>query len=226
MPDDLSGFGRFHNPALLILVSLADGRKHGYTMMEDIARLAGVRIGPGTLYAALARLERRGLIEGLPSDDRRRPYRLTDEGRRALAAGLADLERLARAARARLETAGPPGNRGPARARGGSGREPPRPRLGKAVAGVRPSRFWRRACLFVLRLYPRAWRGWYGDEVAALLESSICTPRAALAAPLGMWGSTMTVNWALAMAGMTSSAAAAAAGVGRALASLRRGRGA
>jgi DNA-binding PadR family transcriptional regulator len=41
---------------------------------------AGTRIGPGTLYGALARLERRGLIEALPAEDRRRPYRLTGLG--------------------------------------------------------------------------------------------------------------------------------------------------
>ena len=56
-------------PALLILASLADGEKHGYAMMEDIKRFAGVDVGPGTLYGAITRLEERGWIEGLESED-------------------------------------------------------------------------------------------------------------------------------------------------------------
>jgi hypothetical protein len=44
------------DPAFLVLASLADGDKHGYAMMEDIARFAGVRLGPGTLYGAITRL--------------------------------------------------------------------------------------------------------------------------------------------------------------------------
>ena len=80
MDTDLSELGPFAEPALLILVSLADGPKHGYAMMGDIERLSGTRLGPGTLYAALARLERRGLIEPLPAQERRRPYRLTAAG--------------------------------------------------------------------------------------------------------------------------------------------------
>jgi len=72
------------DPTLLILASLADGEKHGYAMVEDIARMSGVRLGPGTLYGALARLERRGLIEPLPAEARRRPYRLTGLGATAL----------------------------------------------------------------------------------------------------------------------------------------------
>src|SRR5678815_5503576 len=71
---DLEEFGRFGEPALLILVSLADGPKHGYAITEDIASFAGVRFGPGSLYGAIARLESRGLIEGLDTEDRRNPY--------------------------------------------------------------------------------------------------------------------------------------------------------
>lgn len=78
---NLAEFGRFADPALLIMVSLADGAKHGYAMMDDIAQLSGIRIGPGTLYGALARLEERALIEALPAKDRRRPYRLTPSGK-------------------------------------------------------------------------------------------------------------------------------------------------
>src|SRR5215469_14493019 len=54
--DELDDFGRFSEPALLILISLAEGPKHGYSMTEDIEAIAGVRLGPGTLYGAIARL--------------------------------------------------------------------------------------------------------------------------------------------------------------------------
>ena len=57
--------GRFAEPALLILVSLSDGPKHGYAIMADVEAGTGRPMGPGTLYAALARLEERGLIEAL-----------------------------------------------------------------------------------------------------------------------------------------------------------------
>ena len=73
----LSNLGRYAGPATLILSSLADGTKHGYALTKDIEQFAEVRIAPGTLYEALARLERQGLIEPVESHDRRRPYRLT-----------------------------------------------------------------------------------------------------------------------------------------------------
>src|SRR5947209_10381359 len=91
MQTELSGLTRFSDPALLILTSLAGGAKHGYAMMEDIEALAGVRLGPGTLYGALARLEQRGLIAPLPSDDRRRPYQITATGSAVLRAHLIGL---------------------------------------------------------------------------------------------------------------------------------------
>lgn len=86
--------GRFAEPALLILISLADGPKHGYAIMEDAREVANQKIGPGTLYAALARLEQRGLIEPVPSDDRRQPYRLTASGAAALHEHLATMRSL------------------------------------------------------------------------------------------------------------------------------------
>jgi DNA-binding PadR family transcriptional regulator len=84
----LAGFGRYAGPATLILSSLADGAKHGYALTKDVEEFAGVRLAPGTLYEALARLESQGLIEALESDDRRRPYRLTAAGAVALQAHL------------------------------------------------------------------------------------------------------------------------------------------
>jgi hypothetical protein len=46
----LDGLGRFADPSLLILTSLADGPKHGYAIMTDVAAFSGVRMEPGTLY--------------------------------------------------------------------------------------------------------------------------------------------------------------------------------
>src|ERR1700734_3777861 len=86
---EFSGFGRYAGPATLILSSLADGPKHGYALTKDIEAFAGVRLAPGTMYEALARLDSQGLIEGLESDDRRRPYQLTAAGATALRQHLA-----------------------------------------------------------------------------------------------------------------------------------------
>jgi DNA-binding PadR family transcriptional regulator len=99
----LRDLGRFSEPALLIMVSLADAPKHGYAMLQDIELLAGVRLGPGTLYGALARLERLGLIAPLPADQRRRPYRLTHAGATVLRAELAGWQKLTRTGLKRLE---------------------------------------------------------------------------------------------------------------------------
>ena len=98
----LDDFGRFSEPAILILISVADSPKHGYAMTEDIASIADIRLGPGTLYGAIARLEARGLIEAIESGDRRNPYRLTGLGEKALRLRLATLEAVARAGRQRL----------------------------------------------------------------------------------------------------------------------------
>ena len=82
-----------NDPGLLLMISLAHGPKHGHAMLLDIADFAGVRLGPGTLYGALSRLEEDGLVAPLPSQGRRRPYRLTPGGRRALASRLGGLNR-------------------------------------------------------------------------------------------------------------------------------------
>jgi DNA-binding PadR family transcriptional regulator len=103
--DELDDFGRFAEPALLILISLADGPQHGYAMTEDIAEVADVRFGPGTLYGAIARLESRGLIEPMATDDRRNPYRLTALGERALRARLNSMQAITRVGQRRLAAA-------------------------------------------------------------------------------------------------------------------------
>jgi DNA-binding PadR family transcriptional regulator len=105
MRDDITELGRFTDVALLVLLSLAGGPKHGYAMIEDIAGFSGTRLEPGTLYGALLRLEGKGWIEPLPADDRRRPYRLTDAGADALGAQLATLRRLVAAGTRRLAPA-------------------------------------------------------------------------------------------------------------------------
>ena len=104
-PADLDEFGRFSEPALLILVSLADGPKHGYAITEDIAAFADVRFGPGSLYGAISRLESRRLIEALAADDRRYPYRLTALGEKALRARLASMQAVTRVGQRRLARA-------------------------------------------------------------------------------------------------------------------------
>lgn len=94
--------GRFSDPSLLILSSLASGPKHGYAMILDIEAFSGTRLEPGTLYGAIGRLERRGWIAPLPAEDRRRPYGLTALGASALRAQLPTLQRVARTGLARL----------------------------------------------------------------------------------------------------------------------------
>ncbi len=83
-----TSWGRRNDRGLLLLVSLAEGPKHGYALLKDIEDFAGVSLSPGTLYAALARLEDAGLVEPLAASERRRPYRLTVAGRTPLAAEL------------------------------------------------------------------------------------------------------------------------------------------
>ena len=103
----LPDLGRFAEPSLYILLSLSDGPKHGYAIMTDVEDVSGSPLGPGTLYAALARLEERGLIEALPPEDRRRPYRLTPLGSATLETQLEQMQGFTRTALQRLRRAGP-----------------------------------------------------------------------------------------------------------------------
>ncbi len=101
----LASLGRWTEPAMLVLSSLAGGPKHGYAIIQDVREIAAVTLGPGTLYGALSRLEERGLIEALPAEARRRPYRLTAAGASALERQLNALERVTRVGLSRLQGA-------------------------------------------------------------------------------------------------------------------------
>src|SRR5262245_45903230 len=76
--------------AFHILIALADGDRHGYAIMQDVAAGTGgrLKLNPGTLYTTIRRLLDQGLIIELDErpdpdedDERRRYYRLTDIGR-------------------------------------------------------------------------------------------------------------------------------------------------
>jgi DNA-binding PadR family transcriptional regulator len=88
----------------LILSSLAGGPKHGYALTKDIEAFADVALSPGTLYAALSRLEEKGYVESLEGDGRRRPYRLTESGAEALHAHLSSQRRVLNVGLRRLST--------------------------------------------------------------------------------------------------------------------------
>jgi DNA-binding PadR family transcriptional regulator len=95
---------RSNDPPTLILVSLAAGAKHGHALLKDIEAFAGVKLGPGALYGAITRLEERGLIEPLSSDDRRRPYQITAAGSKVLTQSIEQMRELVEVGQARLRT--------------------------------------------------------------------------------------------------------------------------
>ncbi|MFF3559629.1 PadR family transcriptional regulator [Streptomyces sp. NPDC002574] len=95
-----------NDPAVLVLTSLAEGPKHGYAITRDIADTVGAALGPGTLYGALSRLEDEGLIEPMPAEGRRRPYRITAAGRTALAEQAQRMRQIAELGLRRLGAAG------------------------------------------------------------------------------------------------------------------------
>jgi DNA-binding PadR family transcriptional regulator len=91
-----------------ILMALADGERHGYAIMREVAEESGgaVRLGPGTLYGSLKRLLEGGLVqEGAErsdpalGDERRRYYRITDFGLAVARAEARRLDGLLRSAR-------------------------------------------------------------------------------------------------------------------------------
>src|SRR5271155_4623382 len=89
--------GHYSAPPLLVLASLANGPKHGHAMIEDIVRLCGTRLGSGTFYGAIARLEQQDWIEPLPAEEPPQPYRITASELRVLRARLTTLQQFTKA---------------------------------------------------------------------------------------------------------------------------------
>lgn len=92
------------SPAVFaILLSLAEGEKHGYLIMKDARspQGGGINMGPGTLYGSIERMIRDGLVEesGVSDDERRRYYRLTSLGHSGLAVELSRLDAAVASAR-------------------------------------------------------------------------------------------------------------------------------
>ncbi len=102
------GVSKLNGPPLLVVISLASGPKHGHALMKDIEAFSGTRLGAGTLYGAIARLEERGLIAALPEDDRRRPYELTPAGAALFREVMSDMDRIVEVGRTRLALLGGP----------------------------------------------------------------------------------------------------------------------
>ena len=89
-----SDLGRLSDASLLILAIVAKQPKHGHAMQKDIESAYGTRLGPGALYGAIERLEGKGLIAPLPSEERRKPYQITEAGLEFLRAQIAAMRRL------------------------------------------------------------------------------------------------------------------------------------
>jgi DNA-binding PadR family transcriptional regulator len=97
-------------PVFLILTSLAEKPRHGYSLLKDIEALSEgrVRLSTGTLYGALSRLLADGWIGRFAQKDTSRDkqaYRLTALGRKGLQQDLERMARLARAAHSRMKAA-------------------------------------------------------------------------------------------------------------------------
>jgi len=81
----LSELSRFGEPAILVLLALNSGPQHGYALMTTIEQELGFKLGPGTLYGAIAKLLKLGMIRRVAGVDRAKPYEITDSGRAAVA---------------------------------------------------------------------------------------------------------------------------------------------
>ena len=101
----ITDMGRFSEPAVQVLVSVASAPKHGYVIADEIEARTGRRPQPATLYGTLSRLEERGWIERLAPDGRRTPFRITRAGQQVLRARLVELEGLVAAGRRALRLA-------------------------------------------------------------------------------------------------------------------------
>lgn len=98
MRQTTQGLGPLTPAVFHILLALAEGPRHGYAIMQAVEASAGpgMRMGPGTIYGSLQRMEEAGLVRELAApNNRRRLFTLRPSGRRAL---VAESERLARLA--------------------------------------------------------------------------------------------------------------------------------
>ncbi len=109
MKEDLERFLPLSTAALHILLSLAGEERHGYAIMQEIARQSEGRykLGPGTLYDNLQKLMKERLVEetgnaATGAESRRRYYRLTKNGRGVVALEIARLEAAIGEAKLRL----------------------------------------------------------------------------------------------------------------------------
>lgn len=109
MKEDFNQFLPLSPAALHILLSLASEDRHGYGIMQEVARQSDGRykLGPGTLYDNLQKLLDQGIVEerssrSEPDDPRRRYYRLSRFGRGLLATEIARLEGVVREAKLHL----------------------------------------------------------------------------------------------------------------------------
>jgi len=110
MPDDLNPFLPLSPAILHILVALSGEDRHGYGIMQEVARQSEgqYKLGPGTLYDNLEKLLEQGIVQesnarALAGDSRRRYYRLTRFGRGLLATEIRRLEGVVRAAKLHLK---------------------------------------------------------------------------------------------------------------------------
>ena len=90
----MSKKNKFSEPSLFILISLAEKNRHGYAIMEDIEKSYNIKLGPGTLYGAISRLEKSGYISLLESQERKKPYKLTEEGQIYLTEQIKEIQKV------------------------------------------------------------------------------------------------------------------------------------
>ena len=109
MREDLSPFLPLSPATLHILLALASEDRHGYGIMQEVARQSEgqYKLGPGTLYDNLQKLMNQAMVEEAPrrsanDDPRRRYYRLTPFGRSVLSTEIARLESVVREAKLHL----------------------------------------------------------------------------------------------------------------------------
>jgi DNA-binding PadR family transcriptional regulator len=91
--------------SILVLTSLAEGPKHGYALIKDIETFAGIKLGPGSLYGSLAKLEEAGFVKALRPAGRRYPYQITPSGLRWLKERLSESAHVARVGLRRIAAA-------------------------------------------------------------------------------------------------------------------------